>query len=129
MRYLILTILLTLVLNATHVNWNSNFDAAHQQAIKEGKKLMILLIKKDCDLCIKAIKETFMNHSYISKINDNFISVLITKDQKMSYPIEMLYTYVYPSLFFLDNNELFICKPIRGEISPDKLKNYLKKCK
>ena len=129
MRFIILISLLTLTLSASHVSWQGDFDKAHQQAIKENKKLMVLLIKRDCDSCIEAIKTTFINQSYIDEINEKFISVLVTKDQKSSYPIEMLYTFTYPTLFFLDNKELFICKPIRGEVTPDKLKSYLEQCK
>nr|WP_321267447.1 thioredoxin family protein [uncultured Sulfurimonas sp.] len=114
---------------ANHVSWQSNFDKAHQQALKENKKLMVLLIKKDCKECIETIKSTFTNQAYIEKINSEFISVLATYNQKSSYPIEMLYTSTYPSLFFLDKQELFICKPIRGEITPNKLESYLEHCK
>jgi hypothetical protein len=63
-----------------------------------------------------------MNQKYIDTINEKYISVLIIKDQKSSYPIEMLYTFTYPSLFFLDENELFIHEPLRGDITPEKLK-------
>ena len=128
MRFLIFVTLLILTLNASHVSWYGNFDKAHQAALKENKKLMVLLIEKDCKSCQEAIKTTFINQPYIKEINDSFISVIVTKNQKESYPIEMLYTFVYPTLFFLDNRELFVCKPIRGEITPDKLKSYLKRC-
>ena len=129
MRFLIFTALLVLVLNASHVRWHGNFDKAHQVAKKENKKLMVLLIEKDCTPCQESIKTTFINQPYIKEINDNFISIIVTKNQKESYPIEMLYTFTYPTLFFLDNRELFVCEPIRGEVTPEKLKNYLKLCK
>ena len=128
MRFLIFATLLVLTLNANHVSWYGNFDKAHQQALKEKKKLMVLLIEKDCKPCKETIKKTFINQPYIDKINENFISVIITKEQKDSYPIEMLYTFTFPTLFFLDNRELFVCKPIRGEVTSDKLKSYLKQC-
>ena len=129
MRFLIFTALLVLTLNASHVRWYSNFDKAHQLAIKESKKLMVLLIEKDCKPCKESIKTAFSNQPYIDEINDSFISVIVTKNQKESYPIEMLYTFTYPTLFFLDNRELFVCKPIRGEVTPERLKNHLKSCK
>jgi len=128
MPFLIYIILLAVILNASHVHWFGNFDKAHKIAIKENKKLMVLLIEKDCKACQKAMKTTFLNQSYIDKINNDFISVIVTKNQKESYPIEMLYTFTYPTLFFLDNRELFVCKPIRGDITSDKLKSYLKQC-
>ena len=129
MRFLLLATLLALTLNASHVSWYGNFDKAHQTAIKENKKLMVLLIEKDCKSSQESIKTTFINQPYIEEINDNFISVIVTKNQKESYPIEMLYTFVYPTLFFLDNRELFVCKPIRGEVTPERLKTHLKSCR
>ena len=129
MKLLSLVLLLALTLNANHVRWFSNFDEAHKEAVKQNKHLMILLIKEDSPECKDTIATTFMNQTYIDKINKEFIPVLITKDQKQSYPIEMLYTFTYPTLFFLDEQELFSCKPIRGDITPQRLKNYLKECK
>ena len=126
MRFLIFILLLVLTLNANHVRWYGNYDKAHQQALKEKKNLMVLLIEKDCKPCQKSLIKTFINQPYIDKINESFISVIVTKNQKESYPIEMLYTFTYPTLFFLDNRELFLSKPIRGELTPESLKKHLK---
>ncbi len=115
------------ILNANSVSWYGDFNKAHKVALAQNKNLMILLIKKECEPCTDSIKTAFINQKYIKKIDENFISVIITKDQKASYPIEMLYTFTYPTLFFLDNKELFLDEPIRGEITPDILKNYLEK--
>lgn len=115
--------------NASHVRWFFNYKDAHKEALQQNKHLMVLLIKKDSLKCKNTITTSFMNQAYVDKINEEFIPVLITKDQKQSYPIEMLYTFTYPTLFFLDEQELFSCKPIRGDITPQRLKNYLKQCK
>jgi len=129
MKLLFLFLFLILSLNANHVSWYSNFEDAHKEALKQHKHLMILLIKKKCPECVETLKTTFINQSYIDKINKEFIPVLITKDQKQSYPVEMLYTLIYPTLFFLDEQELFYCEPIRGEITSQRLENHLNKCK
>ena len=129
MRSFVLISILILTLSASHVRWYGSFDEAHKQALKYDKKLMVLLIKKDCQVCKESIKSTFINQSYIDDINRDFISVIITKNQKESYPIEMLYTLAYPTLFFLDNRELFICKPLKGKITPEGFKKHLKLCK
>jgi len=114
------------ILNAEHIRWYSNYDRAHQAALKEKKLLMVLLIEEECPLCHKMLHTTFMNQKYIKEINDMFVSVLVTKDQKESYPIEMLYTMRYPSLFFLNNQELFIGKNIYGYTDPDAFEKHLK---
>jgi len=120
-------LVLSINLYANHVRWYSNFDEAHKRAIQENKMLLVLLIKKNCPTCKDTIKTSFMNQKYIDTINKKYICVLITKDQKSSYPIEMLYTLTYPSLFFLDKHELFVYEPIRGSITPKKINKLLTK--
>lgn len=116
-------------LNASHVRWLYDFDKAHQESLKQKKHLMVLLIKKDSPICKETIINVFMNQPYIDRINKEFIPVLVIKDQKKSYPIELLYTYTYPTLFFLNEYELFSCDPIRGNISSENISNHLKQCK
>jgi len=128
-RSFILIGMLVLTLSANHVSWYGSFDKAHKKALKDDKKIMVLVIEKDCKVCKEAIKTTFINQPYIDDINKDFISVIVTKNQKESYPIEMLYTFIYPTLFFLDNRELFVCKPLKGKITSERLKNHLKLCK
>jgi hypothetical protein len=129
MRLFFIFILLFVSLSADYVHWYSSYEKAHEKAIKERKNLLILLIEKNSKSSAKVIQKTFMQQPYIKDINKNFISVIVMKDQKESYPIEMLYTFEYPSLFLLDNTELFICKPIRGDVTPNRLKKYLEQCK
>ena len=122
----LLILLFTLNLNASHINWQSNFDKAHQRALKEHKNLLVLLIEKNSLESQEVLRTTFMNQAYISRLNREFIAILVTKGQKKSYPIEMLYTFTYPSLFFLDSHELFVHEPIRGNINPKRVKSALK---
>ncbi len=125
MHFFMLLALVASILSANHISWYGNFDKAHKEAVRQDKLLMVLLVKKDCNFCKDTMKRTFLNKPYIEKINDKFISVIVTKNQKASYPIEMLYTFTYPTLFFLDKNELLVNEPIRGDVTPDKLKSYL----
>ena len=122
--------LVLLHLNAKSVHWQSNYDQAYRQAVKESKNLMVLLIdQKDKEINKKILIDTFMNQKYIDKIDKQYIAVLITKDQKISYPIESLFTVEYPALFFINKNELFLCNALLGDISSDRLKAHLLECK
>ena len=66
-----------------------------------------------------------MNQPYLNKVDDLFVSVLITKGQKETYPIEMLYTMTYPSVFFLDAQELFVGENIFGYIDSETFEKHL----
>jgi len=94
--------------------------------IKEHKNLLVLLVEKNSLKSQEVLRATFMNQAYIGRLNAQFIAILVTKGQKRSYPIEMLYTFTYPSLFFLDSHELFIHEPIRGNINSKTVKSALK---
>ena len=126
MKSFLLFIMLFLIpLHADNVRWHSNYDKAHQKALREKKLLMVLLVEKECILCNEILKTTFQNQPYIKWINKSFVPVLIISGQKQSYPIEMLYTMTYPSVFFLDSEELFIGENIFGYIDPKAFQKHL----
>ena len=116
LRQLCLLWLLTLFTYANHVHWLGDYDKALHQAFKEHKPLLVLVVKKDSKICNIILHTQFMNHSYIDTINEKFIAVMVTYEGRTSYPIEMYYTTVFPSLFFVDTQtETFMRKPMYGE--------------
>jgi len=57
-----------------------------------------------------------MNHDYVDVINQKMIPVIVTYEGRISYPIEMYYTRIFPTLFFVDTKtETFIGEPLYGE--------------
>ena len=63
-----------------------------------------------------------MNQKYVEHINKNMVPVIVMYEGKLSYPIEMYYTTVFPTLFFVDSQrELFINEPLYGEEITDKV--------
>ena len=116
LRQLILCWLLTLTTYANHVHWMGNYDKALQLAHKEDKPLVVLVVKKDSKMCNKILHQQFMDHPYIDTINDTMIAVMVTYEGKLSYPIEMYYTTIFPTLFLVDTKtETFMKKPLYGE--------------
>ena len=128
MKVFFFLLLIFISLEARHVEWMGNYEKAHQRALKENKQLMVLLIQKGNPTCQELIPKVFINQKYVEIINEKFISVIVTKGQKSSYPIEMLYTLTYPSIFFLNKYELFSCKPIDGDITPTLFETHLNSC-
>ena len=115
LKYLLLW-LLPLIASADHVHWLGDYDTALQKAHLEHKPLLVLVIKKDSILSNKIIKNSFMNQPYIEYINQKMVPVIVRYEGRLSYPIEMYYTTVFPTLFFVDSQrEVFIHKPLYGE--------------
>ena len=127
MRSVLLFLILPCVLLAEHVIWQSDYEKARVKALQEGKGIMIFLIKKECPKCTEMLQTTFMNQDYIVKINEAYVAVLIIKDQKSSYPIEMLYTLEYPSTFFLTSREGYEREALRGYVTPEKFEIHLRR--
>jgi len=125
MRKLLLPFFLTLALSADHVQWQGDYEKARLQAVEEGKGIMVFLIQKDCHECMEMLRTTFKDQPYIKAINSTYVSVLIRKGQKGSYPIELLYTLEYPSLFLLDAKEHYERDALRGYADPETFKAYL----
>jgi len=128
LRQLILLWLLTLFTYANHVHWLGDYNTALQEALKENKPLLVLVVKKDSLLSKKIIKNHFMNHIYVDIINQKMVPVIVTYEGSVSYPIEMYYTRVFPTLFFVDiKTETFMGEPLYGEgITKESLEHMFK---
>lgn len=122
---LVLIALAVTLLHAEHVRWYGSYEKAYQEAVKEKKLLMVLLTKEACPASQKMLRTTFKDQPYIRSVNERFVSVIVTKGQKESYPIELLYTMSYPSLFFLNSEELFAGDTLFGYIDPETFARYL----
>ena len=68
-----------------------------------------------------------MNHKYVDSINQKMIAVIVTYEGSVSYPVEMYYTTVFPTLFLVDTKtETFMNEPLYGtEIKSDTLEKII----
>lgn len=108
--------LFPLIVSANFVNWLGNYDVAHQKALTEHKPLLVLVVKKNDSLSSRIIKNSFMDQDYVDDINSKMVPVIVTYDGALSYPIEMYYTTIFPTLFFVDSSkETFLREPLYGE--------------
>jgi hypothetical protein len=107
---------------ASHIHWLGSYDKALQKAIATHKPLLILVVDNS-QKSNKTIRNQLMNQPYVDTIDNHFISVIVTHESVESYPNEMFYTSIFPTLFFVDSsNELFLRKPLYGaEITVDSL--------
>jgi thioredoxin-related protein len=126
MKIFFLLFIFSSFLYGVHVRWYADYDKALHVAKKEKKILMVLLVKNNCKKCSDTIKNLFIDQPYIEKINLHVVAVLINSDQRYSYPREMYWSNVYPTLFFVhSDNEIFIGTPIYN-ITKQKIKRTLK---
>ena len=103
-------------LNASAVSWLGDYDKALEEAKKEEKPLMVLLVKKDCKACNVSLVKNFMNRDYIEKLNEKYVAVMVTYEGETSYPIELFYSTLFPTLFFVNSaDERFLEGPLYGE--------------
>jgi len=125
MRVALVVLLFVVLLNAEHVRWQGDFEKAREEAVAENKELMVLLISEQCVACMQMLTTTFLDQPYIAYLNQNYVAVLVRKGQRHSYPIELLYTLEYPTLFFLDQEESYTKEALHGYISPKALQVHL----
>lgn len=114
--------------HATHLQWQGSYELARQQAQEEDKNILVFLVQDKNEKTRKVILESFMNQPYIEKMNAKFVAVIVEKGTRQSYPLELLYIQTYPALFFLSVEELFLCKPLEGVITPAKVSQKISEC-
>jgi thiol-disulfide isomerase/thioredoxin len=109
-------LLLPSLLLATHIHWLGDYDRAHQKALREHKKMLVYLIQPKCTPCKLILKEALMDHPYIDRLNQNFISVIVNYTNIRDFPNELYYSNEYPALFFVDEKtETFLTSPLKKD--------------
>ena len=116
-RFTLLFFVFCTLIYSKSLNWRGDYDKALIEVKNSNKILLVMLVKNSCKKCNKVLNEVFTNQPYIKSLNQKVVAVLINKDYKNSYPIEMYYTTVYPTLFFVNpKNETFIKEPVYGDV-------------
>ncbi|WP_456450322.1 thioredoxin family protein [Hydrogenimonas sp.] len=125
MRLLAALLLASLCL-AEPVRWQGKFDRALELCRQSGKPMLVLLIKRGCQTCTEAIARINADEKLAALIQKRTVPVLVTKEHE-DYPIELLYTLEYPTLFFLTPDERFLAEPMRGVPDLFRLRALLEK--
>ena len=114
-KTLLLLITLFSSLYSQNIQWYSSYSKALSIAHKEQKNLMIFIASSKTKTSNDILRKYFKNADYNEFLNENFVNVLITVEYKTSYPIELYYTNIFPSIFFASyKDESFLTHPIYG---------------
>lgn len=126
MRFAFIFMIFTSLLFSEHIRWQSDFEKTLIEAKKEEKNILLLVLKKDCKDCKNVFTDIFMDEEVTDKVNDRYISVVVFFENKNSYPVELFYTQLFPSLFFVSyKDELFLNAPLFGSFTKEELLNSL----
>jgi len=127
MYRILIPILFSPFLFSQSLSWYGDYDKAHQEALRTHKPLLVLIVKRDDVKTNYILQHVFANQPYIETLNRYIISAMVMYEGKASYPIEMYYTTEFPTLFLVNEEELFLCKPIYGSaITKEKIIQILK---
>jgi hypothetical protein len=99
---------------AGHIGWGGDFDRALEASRKSGKPMLVVLVKRGCAPCGRLVAAMAADEALSRLIREKTVPVLVTKENE-DYPIELLYTLAYPTIFLLSPEETFLTAPIRGE--------------
>ncbi|MEO1937903.1 MAG: hypothetical protein ABGW85_04620 [Sulfurimonas sp.] len=99
----------------------SSYEAAHKKALQEEKLLLVFLTKKGLSAASKKLQMLLESKKVADTIEKEAVFVIIYKNQRESYPIELFYTQEYPTLFFVNNEELFACEAQHFDIDKEAL--------
>ena len=103
------------VVFAGNVHWLGDYDKALAEAKAERKPLLLLVVNRDKN-STDILKTCFSKNSIVKEVNSKTVPVIVLFEGKNSYPIEMYYTTVFPTLFIVNSrDESLLHKPLYGD--------------
>jgi hypothetical protein len=111
---------------AGHIGWYGSFDKALQKARSCAKPMLVVLVRRDCPPCGELVAALAADGLMARLIDEKTVPVLVTKEYE-NYPIELLYTLEYPTIFLLSPEETFLMVPMQGSADLLRLRRRLEK--
>ncbi len=108
-------LLLTGVLFADNLHWLGDYDSALQKAKFDNKPLLLFIVNKGRN-STRVLKNCFAKEAVAEAVNSKTVPVMVLFEGQSSYPIEMFYTTVFPTLFAINSkDERLISNPLYGK--------------
>jgi len=125
MKKIIILLLMLSALFSQGVEWRHDLKNASMEALKENKKIMVLMSSKSCRYCKQMHKEVFSNEAVAEFLNKNFVSVELDVNED-SYP-PFLNVQGVPATFFFSADFKMRYNKILGPKHPMMFMNIAQK--
>lgn len=123
---LLFLIFITTVLYAEHIRWSNDFEKSLIEAKQTDKEILLLVLKKESLRSKTIFNDIFIKEDVANIINKKYIAVVVFFEDKNSYPIELFYTQIFPTLFFVSSkDESYLQKPLSGNFTKEELMESL----
>lgn len=124
MYKLVLVILLSLgtALMGNGIQWEKDFKSGIESAKEANKPVLFVSSRHSCKYCVILEETTFASKNVISKLNDDFISIITYSDDNDYMPRE-LWRPGTPAIWFLHPDGTPIFQPLMGAMDEE---NFLK---
>ncbi|WP_456401533.1 thioredoxin family protein [Hydrogenimonas sp.] len=124
MRRIVALVLAALALQAGGIRWHGSFDRALEAAQAQQKPMFVVLVARGCTDCRRLFATTLRDERVVRRVQREYVAVIVTKENE-DYPIELLYTLVYPTIFLLSPEEVLLKPPLSGLVDARLLEEKL----
>ena len=101
--FLLFALFAPLFLGADAIQWAASWDEAVEKAMKEEKKMMVLMTSERCRFCVRMEEEVFANDAIALRINEDFVPLKFDIS-KEPYP-PALKVRGTPTIYFISPRE------------------------
>ncbi|WP_456451472.1 thioredoxin family protein [Hydrogenimonas sp.] len=97
--------------------WQPSYRVALEEAKKQNKPMMVLLVSHTCKWCRKLENRTLQNPEIVAFVNKHFVPVIVYREDR-NFPTDRIRSSLVPTTFFLTPDEKNLIKPVMGYWEP-----------
>ncbi len=112
MKKILFTVLLLATSLFAEIEWQSSYEQALKKAKELNRPILVLVVSEHCKWCHKLQDETLADPAVENYINRRFVAFLVDRE-KGKYPSYIKAKYV-PTTFYITPDEKMIIKPVEG---------------
>ena len=110
-------LMLTAGMLMAEILWQPSYQAAQEEAKRENKPMLVILVSHTCRWCRRLENRTLQNPEIIDFVNANFVPVIVYREDG-GYPQNVIHSGYVPTTFFLTPEGKPFMKPSTGYWEP-----------
>ena len=99
------------------IHWRGDYDRALAESRQSGRPMLVVLVRRHSFRCAEQLRRLGEDAALVRLLNRSFVPVIVTEENG-AYPVELLYSTVYPTIFLLSPRETFLMPPLPGGADP-----------
>lgn len=108
---------------AEEIDWQTNLDAAWDEAVDQRRPLLVFVTRDHCSFCTKMKNSTYVDQHVVQQVGDGFVPLVIDAADEERF-VRDLKVVAFPTTIVIAPNKMVV-ERIKGHVAAPEFQDRL----